>query len=179
MTRLVDRIEQSNDRPSDPRNREVIYPIKDPQYADLATPINSSSFARAIVGNFSAYRHGLSPLRRGVEAGLAHGYLLIGPFAKFNPLRYTEAGTMVALLSTLAMVLISSLVIVLYAASDPPAPLSAAAAPNPPDAFRSRKGWNEYAKGFFLGGTIGALVAYWILANFDVYGNFLTLIGAK
>ena len=179
MTQLTERIERSNNRPSDPRNREVIYPVADPQYADLATPINSSPFVRAFVNNLSAYRRGLSPLRRGLEAGLAHGFILVGPFAKFNPLRYTEVGTLVALLSTLGLVLISGLAIVLYAASNPPAPLLAVAAPPPPDAFKSPKGWNEYAKGFTLGGAIGAVAAYFILANFDVFGNFLTLIGAK
>ncbi|HEY9630047.1 MAG TPA: photosystem I reaction center subunit XI [Coleofasciculaceae cyanobacterium] len=178
MTQLIEKIERSNNRSSDPRNQEVIYPVADPQYADLATPINSSPLVRAFVSNLSAYRHGLSPLRRGLEAGLAHGYILVGPFAKFNPLRYTESGTLVALLSALALVLISSFAIVLYAASNPPAPLSAVAAPAP-DAFKSQKGWNEYAKGFTLGGAIGAIAAYFILANFDVYGNFLTLIGAK
>ena len=179
MTNFVDKIEQSNSRPSDPRNREVIHPVKNSQYGDLETPINSSGFVRNLVSNLSAYRPGLSPLRRGLEAGVAHGYILVGPFAKFNPLRYTEVGTLVALLSTLGLVLISTLLIVLYAASNPPKPLSATAAPAPPDAFQSRKGWNEYAKGFLFGGVGGAIAAYFILANFDVYGNFLTLIGAK
>ncbi|MBW4659318.1 MAG: photosystem I reaction center subunit XI [Drouetiella hepatica Uher 2000/2452] len=179
MTKLVDKIERSNSSPTDLRNQEVIYPVRDSQYGDLETPINSSVFVRRFVGNLSAYRPGLSPLRRGLEVGLAHGYLLVGPFAKFNPLRYTESGTLVALLSTLGLVLISSVLIVLYAASNPPKPLSATAAPTPPDAFQSKKGWNDYAKGFLLGGAVGAIAAYFILANFDVYGNFLTLIGAK
>jgi photosystem I subunit 11 len=179
MTTFVDKIEQSNERPNDPRNKEVIHPVKDLQYGNLETPINSSSLVRSFVGNLSAYRPGLSPLRRGLEVGLTHGYLLVGPFAKFNTLRYTEVGTLTALLSTLGLVSILSLLIVLYAASNPPQPLSATAAPAPPDAFKSQKGWNEYAKGFLLGGAGGAVVAYFILANFDVYGNFLTIIGAK
>lgn len=179
MTQLVDRIEQSGNRPNDPRNREVVHPVADPQYGDLLTPINSSPLVRSIMSNLSAYRSGLSPLRRGLEVGVLHGYWLVGPFTEFNPLRYTPVGTFGSLLSAFGLVVISTILIVLYAASNPPAPLAATATPNPPDAFRSKKGWNEYATGFFLGGTLGAIAAYLIVANFDVLNNFLSLIGAN
>lgn len=32
----------------------------------------------------------MSPLLRGVEIGLAHGFLLVGPFIKYGPLRNVE-----------------------------------------------------------------------------------------
>lgn len=32
----------------------------------------------------------MSPLLRGVEIGLAHGFLLVGPFIKLGPLRNVE-----------------------------------------------------------------------------------------
>jgi len=32
----------------------------------------------------------VSPLLRGVEIGLAHGFLLVGPFIKYGPLRNVE-----------------------------------------------------------------------------------------
>jgi len=179
MTQIVDKIEQSGKRPSDPRNREVVHPVADLQYGDLMTPINSSPFVKGLMSNLSAYRSGLSPLRRGIEVGVTHGYWLVCPFAKFNPLRYTSVGTFGSLLSTFGLIIISTVLIVLYAASHPPAPLAATATPNPPDAFSSQKGWNEYAGGFFIGGVLGAIAAYLILANFDVLKNFLTLIGAK
>jgi len=179
MTQIVDKIEQSGKRPSDPRNREVVHPVADLQYGDLMTPINSSPFVKGLMSNLSAYRSGLSPLRRGIEVGVTHGYWLVCPFAKFNPLRYTSVGTFGSLLSTFGLIIISTVLIVLYAASHPPVPLAATATPNPPEAFSSQKGWNEYAGGFFIGGVLGAIAAYLILANFDVLKNFLTLIGAK
>jgi photosystem I subunit XI len=179
MAQLVDRIEQSGNSPSDPRNREVVHPVADVQYGDLLTPINSSPFVKAIMSNLSAYRSGLSPLRRGIEVGVTHGYWLVCPFAKFNPLRYTSVGTFGSLLSTIGLVLISTVLIVLYAASNPPVPIAATATPKPPDAFSSQKGWNEYASGFFIGGVLGAIAAFLILANFDVFKNFLSLIGAN
>jgi photosystem I subunit XI len=176
MTTFVERIEQSNDNPRDPRNREVVHPAMDPQVGNLATPINSSGLAKAYINNLSAYRAGLSPLRRGVEVGIAHGYWLIGPFAVFNPLRHTDSGLQVALLSALGMVVISTLAILLYAASNPPRPLATVTA-NPPAELDSPPEWSQYASGFFIGGVVGAGLAYFILANVDVFRNALHLIG--
>ncbi|NJO78361.1 MAG: photosystem I reaction centre subunit XI PsaL [Cyanobacteria bacterium RM1_2_2] len=179
MTTFVEKIEQSNDRPSDPRNREVVHPAADPQIGNLATPINSSKLTKTIINNLSAYRSGLSPTRRGLEVGLAHGYWLVGPFAKFNPLRYTDSGTLVAFLSASGLIVISTLAIMLYAASKPPKPLANITTPNLPREFSTQRGWDQYAFGFFGGGIAGAAVAYAILANVDVLGNFLHLVGAK
>jgi photosystem I subunit 11 len=177
MATFVEKVERSNDRPSDPRNREVVHPANDPQIGNLATPINSSGLTWALINNLPAYRKGLSPIRRGLEVGLAHSYWIVGPFAKFNPLRYTEVGTLVALLSTIGLIVISTLAISLYAASNPPAPVATITTPRPPDAFKKQEGWDEYAAGFFLGGVGGAVFAYAILANIDVFGNFLNLVG--
>lgn len=177
MTTFVEKIERSNDRPSDPRNREVVFPGNDPQDSNLATPINSSPLVKAYINNLPAYRRGLSPIRRGLEVGLAHGYWLVGPFAKFNPLRFTEVGTLVALLSAIGLIVISTLLISLYAAVNPPAPIATITTPRPPDALKTTEGWDEYAAGFFLGGVGGAVFAYAILANVDVLKNFLTITG--
>jgi photosystem I subunit XI len=179
MTQLVDKLERSANNPNDPRNKEVVHPAADLQYGDLLTPINSSGLVKGIMKNLSFYRSGLSPVRRGIEVGIAHGYILVGPFAKFNPLRYTPVGTLGSLLAAFGLVLISTVLIVLYAASHPPAPLTATATPAPPAEFRQQKAWNDYAGGFFIGGALGATVAYLILANVDVFQNFLHLTGTN
>jgi photosystem I subunit XI len=177
MTTFVEKIDQSKNNPRDPRNNEVVSPDFDPQGSNLATPINNSKLAKAIVNSFSAYRQGLSPLRRGIEVGLAHGYWLLGPFFKFNPLRYTERGAEAALLSTIGLIIISAASIVLYAATNPPPPIATITVPNPPDAFASTKGWDTYATGFLVGGVGGAVLAYLIVNNIDVFQNSLHLIG--
>lgn len=179
MTTFVEKIERSNDRPGDPRNREVVFPANDPQNGNLATPINASGLVKAYINNLPAYRAGLSPIRRGLEVGLAHGYWLVGPFAKFNPLRFTDVGTLVALLSTIGLIVISTLAISLYASVNPPRPLATVTTPKPPEALSHSEGWNEYATGFFLSGVGGAVFAYAILANVDVLGNFLNLAGFR
>jgi photosystem I subunit XI len=175
MTTFVEKIEQSNQNPNDPRNREVVFPVFDPQGSNLATPINSSKLVQKLINNLPAYRQGLSPLRRGIEVGLAHGYWILGPFFEFNPLRFTDQGAIAALLSTISLIVISSLSIVLYAASNPPKPITTGTFSNPPDAFNNVKGWNTYATGFLLGGLSGAIFAFLIVTNFDVSKNFLNL----
>ncbi len=59
---------------------QVVQPYNnDPFTGHLSTPISDSGFTRALIGNLPAYRKGLSPLIRGLEIGMAHGYFLVGP----------------------------------------------------------------------------------------------------
>lgn len=173
---MVQAIDRSKDRPRDPRNREVVHEANDPFNGNLATPINASDLTLAYINNLPAYRRGLTPIRRGLEVGLAHGYWIVGPFAKFNPLRDTEVGTLAALFATIGVIVISTLAMSLYGASNPPAPTSTITTPNPPAELSHSEGWNEYATGFLIGGVGGALAAYFILANVDVFKNFLNFI---
>lgn len=174
MIQVVENIQKSNDRPGDPRNQEMVHPpFGDAQIGNLETPINASAFTKAYINNLPAYRRGLSPQRRGLEVGLAHGYWLLGPFAVLNPLRETEVGLMVGLFSTISTLLVCTLAISLYASVNPPNPLATVTTPNPPEALKTSEGWNEYAGGFLVGGVGGALVAYAILANLDVFKTIL------
>ena len=178
MVQAVNAIDQSKDRPRDPRNQEVVNPASnDPQIGNLETPINASPLVKAYINSLPAYRQHLSPLRRGLEVGLAHGYWLIGPFYEFNPLRETEVGSLVALLSTIGLILISTLAISLYASSSPPQPTATLTTPNPPAELRTPTGWSEYASGFFIGGVGGAIFAYAIVSNVDLLTNVLNAAG--
>lgn len=177
MVQIVENIQKSNDRPGDPRNQEMVHaPFGDFQIGNLATPINSSAFTKAYINNLPAYRRGLSPQRRGLEVGLAHGYWLLGPFATLNPLRETEVGLMVGLFATISILIISTLAISLYATVNPPSPIATVTTPNPPEELKTAEGWHEYAGGFLIGGVGGALVAYALLANLDVVKTMFNII---
>ena len=166
---MVQAIDASKDRPSDPRNQEVVFPAGgDPQRGNMETPINTSRFTRWFINILPAYRQGITPLRRGLEVGIAHGYWLIGPFVKLGPLRDTDVANIAGLLSTLGMVAISALAIELYANSNPPQPIATVTTPNPPSAFKTVEGWNSYVPGFLLGGLGGAVLAYFVLSNIEV-----------
>ena len=51
------------------------------------TPVTSDPIVANYLSNLPVYRMGISPLLRGVEIGLAHGFFLPGPFIKLGPLR--------------------------------------------------------------------------------------------
>ncbi len=165
---------EANNDPKDPRNKEVVFPDYDIQNGNLATPINSSPLVKAYINSLPAYRSGLSPLRRGLEVGIAHGYWILGPFAKLGPLRNTDIANLAGLSSTIGLVIISTLAISLYAGTHPPLPTTTITTPNPPDAFKTEHGWNEYARGFLIGGVGGAALAYFLLINISLFKNFVT-----
>lgn len=72
----------------------------------MKTPVNTSSFTKNFLSNLPAYRSGLSPLLRGLEIGMAHGYFLIGPFDKLGPLRNTDVGLLSGFLSAVGLIII-------------------------------------------------------------------------
>lgn len=171
---IAQSVDASKDRPSDPRNQEVVFPAgRDPQRGNLETPINNSSLAKWYINALPAYRKGITPLRRGLEIGMAHGYWLIGPFAKLGPLRDTDTANIAGLLSTLGLVTIMTLSLSLYGNSLPRQPHATVTTPNPPDAFKSPEGWNTFASGFLIGGVGGAVVAYFVLNNIEVIQKLL------
>jgi hypothetical protein len=86
----------------------------DPFVGHLATPITSSAVTRAILQNLPAYRFGLTPLLRGLEIGLAHGYFLIGPFVKLGPLRDSDVALFAGFLSTIGLIVILTLGLTIY-----------------------------------------------------------------
>lgn len=49
----------------------------DPFIGMLETPVTSSPIVAGYLSNLPAYRTQVSPLLRGVEIGLAHGFLLV------------------------------------------------------------------------------------------------------
>ncbi len=138
----------------------------DPQVGNLATPINSSEFSTAFIRNLPAYRQGLSPIRRGLEVGMAHGYLLYGPFALLGPLRNSDNSTLAGMLSAIGLVVILTICLSIYGNTGSGKPIATLTTPNPPEELGTKEGWSEFATGFFLGGSGGAIVAYFLSTTF-------------
>jgi photosystem I subunit 11 len=157
-------------------NSEVVSAAGDPQIGNLATPINSSDFTKALINNLPAYRAGLSPQRRGLEIGMAHGYLLFGPFAFTSQFRNTGVSDVVGLIEAVILVVILTVCLSLYAGASPKKPLSTVTTPNPPSSLQSSEGWSEFAGSFLVGGIGGAAFAYIIYEVFksgvlQTFGN--------
>lgn len=145
---------------------DAITPAGDPQIGNLETPLNSSGFSKAFIGNLPAYRKGLSPQRRGLEIGMAHGYLLYGPFAVLGPLRDSDIPGLAGLLSAAALVVILTACLSIYSGAGVNSAVSETTTPfNPPNDFASDEGWSEFAGGFLIGGIGGATFAYLLAAN--------------
>lgn len=141
----------------------MIQPINgDPFIGMLETPVTSSPLVASYLSNLPAYRTGVSPLLRGVEIGLAHGFLLVGPFIKLGPLRNVAGVAEVSgCLSAAGLVAILTLCLSMYGTvtfqNEVPAvgvkTLSGRSVA--PDPLQSTEGWSSFAAGFAVGGLAG------------------------
>jgi photosystem I subunit 11 len=149
---------------------QVVKPYQgDPFVGNLSTPINDSSFTRAFIGNLPAYRKGLSPLLRGLEIGMAHGYFLVGPWTVFGPLRDSEEAALGGLIAAVALILIATLCLSSY---------GLATFQNDDDnssknSLQTSEGWSQFAGGFFIGAVGGAFVAYLLLTNLPILDSIM------
>nr|YP_010336453.1 photosystem I subunit XI [Goniotrichopsis reniformis]UNJ14859.1 photosystem I subunit XI [Goniotrichopsis reniformis] len=131
----------------------------DPFVGNLATPITSSGFTKSFLSNLPAYRRGLSPLLRGIEIGMAHGYFLIGPFDKLGPLRNTEVGLLAGFLSTVGLTIILTTCLAMYGTVSFDKDDSK-------DSLQTKGGWRQFTAGFLVGTIGGGAFAYLLLLNF-------------
>lgn len=121
----------------------------DPFVGHLATPITSSAATRAILRNLPAYRFGLTPLLRGLEIGLAHGYFLIGPFATLGPLRNSDIALYAGFLSTIGLILILTLALTIYGSATFKSEKETNA--DSVNNLQTKKAWEQFKGGFFVG----------------------------
>jgi photosystem I subunit 11 len=135
----------------------------DPFVGHLATPITSSSLTRALLKNLPAYRFGLTPLLRGLEIGLAHGYFLIGPFAKLGPLRNSDIGLLAGFLSTIGLILILTLGLTIYGAA------SFGQDKTSSNELQTKKSWDQFKGGFFVGACGSAGFAFICLSSIPTF----------
>lgn len=145
-----------------------------PFEGNLKTPLNSSDFSSWLLSNIPFYRSGLSPLRRGLEIGMAHGYLLFGPFALLGPQRNTEQGNLYGVLSAAGLVVILTVCLAIYGAASfnkewrSDFPTYSTVNPDVPKELKTTGGWNQFTIAFFVGGLGGAFFAFQVYEHFDV-----------
>lgn len=164
----------------------------DPFVGHLETPITSSSITRAILKNLPAYRFGLTPLLRGLEIGLAHGYFLIGPFIKLGPLRNSDVALFAGFLSTIGLIIILTLGLTIYGAvvfqrpkvivSNEPSTLPKklvkavqesleveADILESANILQTRAAWTKFKGGFFVGACGSAGFAFICLSSIPLF----------
>ncbi|XP_068665440.1 photosystem I reaction center subunit XI, chloroplastic [Aristolochia californica] len=155
---------------------QVIQPINgDPFIGSLETPVTSSPLIAWYLSNLPAYRTAVSPLLRGIEVGLAHGYLLVGPFVKTGPLRNTEYAGIAGSLGAGGLVVILSICLTMYGIASfkegepSTAPsLTLTGRKKEADKLQTADGWAQFSGGFFFGGISGVTWAYFLLYVLDL-----------
>ena len=137
----------------------------DPFVGHLATPITSSAVTRAILQNLPAYRFGLTPLLRGLEIGLAHGYFLIGPFTMLGPLRSSDVGLLSGFLSTIGLIVILTLGLTIYGV----AVFGQEKSEGNPNNLQTKKAWDQFKGGFFVGACGSSGFAFICLSSIPTF----------
>lgn len=132
----------------------------DPFVGNLSTPITTSSFTRSYLSNLPIYRKGLSPLFRGLEIGMAHGYFLLGPFYKLGPLRNSEVSLLAGFLAVVGLIVILTTGLKIYGIVS----FDDEDSTNP---LQTLDGWEKFTGGFLVGSVGGAGFAYLLIANFS------------
>lgn len=136
----------------------------DPFVGHLSTPITTSSITKTFLGNLPIYRNNLSPLFRGLEVGMAHGYLLVGPFDKLGPLRNSEVALLSGFVSALGLIIILVLCLIIYGkVSFEESTRFTLKTPNKD--LLTKEGWSQFISGFSVGAFGGAGFAYLLLLN--------------
>ena len=144
-----------------------IKPYNDDSFVGhLATPITSSAVTRAILQNLPAYRFGLTPLLRGLEIGLAHGYFLIGPFVKLGPLRDSDVALLAGFLSTVGLIIILTLGLTIYGVAAFGQDKLSLSSEND---LQTKKAWDQFKGGFFVGACGSAGFAFICLSSIPTF----------
>ncbi|XP_024375984.1 photosystem I reaction center subunit XI, chloroplastic [Physcomitrium patens] len=150
---------------------QVIEPLNgDPFIGGLETPVTSSPLIAWYLSNLPAYRTAVAPLLRGVEIGLAHGYLLVGPFVLAGPLRNSAVRGEAGSLAAAGLVAILTMCLTIYGiasfkegeASKAPS-LTLTGRQKAADKLQTAEGWAGFTGGFFFGGLSGVAWAYILL----------------
>lgn len=141
----------------------------DPFVGNLSTPITTSSLTRTFLSNLPAYRTGLSPLLRGLEIGMTHGYFLVGPFYKLGPLRNSEVALLAGVFSALGLIIIMSACLAIYGV--------VSFNDNENDnQLQSSKGWRQFTAGWLVGAMGGSSFAYILIANISFLQSGASLL---
>lgn len=142
---------------------EFIKPYNnDPFVANLATPVTTSTATKLYLVNLPIYRKGVTPLLRGLEIGMAHGYFLIGPFYFLGPLRNSKNALLVGFFSALGLILILTFGLTIYG-------LAQFQDDGKREGLESSNGWKQFTSGFTIGSFGGDVVAYVLLANISFF----------
>merc|ERR1719321_381051 len=154
----------------------VIQPLNgDPFIGMLETPVTSAPLVANYLSALPAYRVGVSPLLRGVEIGLAHGFLLPGPFIKLGPLRAVDGTAEIAgCMSAAALVIILAVCSSIYGAvsfqrKEIIGVKTLSGRDIVRDELQTEAGWANFSSGWVVGGLSAVAYCYLCTQFFPYY----------
>lgn len=136
---------------------DFVQPFDDLSTGNLRTPVNSSALTQWWIGNLPIYRPNVSPLYRGLEIGMAHGYFLVGPFTKLGPLRNSDLVNFAGLIGAIGLLVVLFAGLSIYGQS-----VFRAGKPvvgELPENLQTGPAWLQFSVSFLVGGVGGAIVA--------------------
>lgn len=146
---------------------------------NLKTPLNASALSVDFIRKLPILRENLSPFRRGLEVGMAHGYWAIGPFIKLGPLRDSDQALLAGTLSGCGLIIIGFIVLLGYGlvslSDETKTPVYTKAKADDavlelPKSLRSVAGWRQFSFAFLVGGLGGGIFAALLLDGFSRVG---------
>merc|ERR1712113_371465 len=132
----------------------------------VETPVTTAPIVVNYLSNLPAYRTGVSPLLRGVEIGLAHGFFIPGPFIKLGPLRAVEGTAEIAgCVSAAGLVVILAAALSIYGAAsfqrkEVIGVKTLSGREITRDELQTSSGWEEFTSGWVVGGLSGVAYCY-------------------
>ncbi len=161
------------------KNGDMVQPPQVNRQSNQARLIDSSDLTLKFLKYLPIYRPGISPLSRGLEIGMAHGYWLVGPFvtlASLGSLRNSDVGNLVGLLAAGSLIVILTIGFSIYGTTTfvrqqeaYPRPVTVAIVPKVPQTLNSTERWSQFTEGFLIGGIGGAIFAYLLLTSTAVF----------
>jgi photosystem I subunit 11 len=145
---------------------QVITPLNnDPFIGMLETPVTSAPIVSGFLSNLPAYRTGVSPVLRGTEIGLTHGFFLAGPFIKLGPLRDSANAEVIGCLAAAGLVGILAVCLAMYGAvsfqtETPLGNKTLSGRATAADPLQTADGWGGFTSGWVVGGFSGVAWAY-------------------
>lgn len=147
---------------SEPGVAGIVQPYQNNnQLGNFATPINNSQLTLTWIKNLPIYRESLAPITRGLEIGMAHGYLLLGPFLKLGPLRNSDQALLAGFGGASGLVVILTMCLFIYGGAvfkSRTKPVGVL-----PGNLQTYKDWSFFTSGFLIGGLGGVIFACFIL----------------
>ncbi|MBC6478990.1 MAG: chlorophyll a/b binding light-harvesting protein [Hormoscilla sp. GM7CHS1pb] len=131
----------------------------DMRQGQFVKQVNDSDVTLLFLRNLPIYRRGLSPVFRGLEIGMAHGYFLIGPWITLNSIEDPQLANATGLLMAILSIATIAIALNLYRVEE---------SENLFYWLESPEDWSLFRGGFLVGGGGGAIFVYFMLQNFPV-----------